>query len=164
MADVDGIYGINVKKASGEEKSLGDYKGNVLFIVNVASECGFTPQYEQLEELHETYKDRGFHVLAFPSNDFGGQEPGSIEQIQNFCETNYGVEFEVFDKVHAKGNEQHPLYTWLTTKTGPDNEIDWNFEKFLISRSGEILGSFKSKVEPTDPQIKQLIEQGLEQK
>ncbi|SDI49091.1 glutathione peroxidase [Natribacillus halophilus] len=163
MSSDSGLFRMNVKKANGEEISLGDYQGNVLLIVNVASECGFTPQYEQLEDIYEEYRDRGFEVLAFPSNDFGGQEPGSNEDIAAFCEENYGVEFEVFDKVHARGQAQHPLYQWLLDKSNPGGQIDWNFEKFIISRNGEILGSFKSATRPDDPQIKQMIERGLEQ-
>ncbi|WP_100400467.1 glutathione peroxidase [Bacillus sp. FJAT-44742] len=157
------LYTIDVKRADGTEKSLAEYKGDVLLIVNVASECGYTPQYEQLEEIYQQYHKKGFHVLGFPSNDFGGQEPGNIDQIQNFCQSNYGVSFEVFDKVHAKGGNKHPLYEWLIDKTDPDGGIDWNFEKFVISRDGEILGSFKSDVKPNDPQITGMIEAGLEQ-
>lgn len=163
MGNVSGLYGITVKTADGEDKRLDEYKGDVLLIVNVASQCGFTPQYKQLEEVYETYRDRGFHVLAFPSNDFGGQEPGTNEEIQSFCQHEYGVQFEIFDKVHARGEVVHPLYEWLIDKTDPDGGIEWNFEKFIISRQGEILGSFKSSTKPDDPQITQMIEKALEQ-
>ncbi|MFB5663275.1 glutathione peroxidase [Alteribacillus sp. HJP-4] len=158
------LYDMKVKTAEGKDKYLASYKGKVLLIVNVASECGFTPQYEQLQEIYERFQDRGFEVLGFPSNDFGGQEPGTTEEITEFCETNYGVTFDIFDKVHAKGPERHPLYEYLIDKTDPAGNVDWNFEKFIISRQGEVLASFKSDVKPDDPQIIDVIEAGLEQK
>ncbi|MDZ5782545.1 glutathione peroxidase [Marinococcus luteus] len=157
------IYNIEAVHADGTEKTLHEYRGEVLLIVNTASECGFTPQYEELEELYQRYKNQGFQVLGFPSNDFGGQEPDTIENITEFCETNYGVSFDIFDKVHAKGNEKHPLFDWLLEQTSPEREIEWNFEKFLVSRYGEVLGSFKSSTKPTDPQITSMIETSLQQ-
>jgi glutathione peroxidase len=147
------IYEIEVANAKGEPKTLAEYKGKALLIVNVASKCGFTPQYEGLEELNEAYKAKGLLVLGFPSNDFGGQEPGTLAEIQEFCKLNYGVTFELFDKVHAKGEEVHPLYTWLTSQSEPQEEVKWNFEKFLISKDGELLGRYPSNIAPDDTDL-----------
>ncbi len=156
------IHDIEVTAANGEKKRLDAYKGDVLLIVNVASRCGFTPQYEGLEALYRKYKDRGFRILAFPSNDFGAQEPGTIEEIQQFCRTNYGVTFELFDKVHAIGEAKHPLYVWLTEHADPQGEVQWNFEKFLISRDGRIAARFPSKVAPDDSGLIGKIEEALQ--
>jgi len=153
------IQNITVSKADGSPQSLADYAGKVLLIVNVASHCGYTPQYPGLEKLHEQYKDQGLLVLGFPCNDFGAQEPGTNAEIQTFCTTNYGVTFELLDKVHAKGTEQHPLYAWLTAT--PQSEVKWNFEKFLISKQGEIVEQFRSGVSPEAPELIAAIEQEL---
>jgi glutathione peroxidase len=147
------IYEIGITNAKGEQKTLEDYKGKVLLIVNVASKCGFTPQYEGLEALNEAYKDKGLRILGFPSNDFGGQEPGTMEEIEEFCKLNYGVTFDLFEKLHAKGEEIHPLYAWLTSQTEPQGEVQWNFEKFLISKEGQPLQRYNSKVTPDDPDL-----------
>ncbi|TAD76460.1 MAG: glutathione peroxidase [Oscillatoriales cyanobacterium] len=152
---------IRVKTIDGQEQSLSQYQGNVLLIVNVASYCGYTPQYQGLQELHEQYRDRGFKILAFPCNDFGAQEPGTNEQIKTFCSTRYNVSFELFDKVHAKGSEQHPLYQWLTTHATPTGDVSWNFEKFLIGKQGEIVGRFPSRVAPNDAELLGAIDQAL---
>ncbi|MDB5053120.1 MAG: glutathione peroxidase [Bacilli bacterium] len=155
------IYNIDVVNAKGELKTLQDYQGKPLLIVNVASKCGFTPQYEGLEALNETYKDKGLQILGFPSNDFGGQEPGTMEEIEQFCKLNYGVTFSLFDKVHAIGDDIHPLYDWLTSQSGPKEDVKWNFEKFLISKDGEVIGRYSSKVAPNDAELLQAIEKAL---
>jgi len=129
--------------------------------VNVASKCGFTPQYAGLEALNQSYKDKGLAILGFPSNDFGGQEPGTMKEIEEFCKLNYGVTFELFEKVHAKGEEIHPLYAWLTHHSEPQGEVKWNFEKFLISKDGETLGRYSSKITPQDIDLQQDIDKAL---
>ncbi|MGG6292981.1 glutathione peroxidase [Leptolyngbya sp. AN02str] len=154
------VSDISVNTITGEPKSLSDYKGNVLLIVNVASYCGYTPQYTGLEQLNQTFGDKGLRVLGFPCNDFGAQEPGTNEEIQQFCSTKYGATFEMFDKVHAKGPEQHPLYQRLTS-TPPAGDVAWNFEKFLISKTGEVVGRFKSSVAPNSPELIAAIEAEL---
>ena len=140
-------------------KSLADYKGNVLLIVNVASECGLTPQYDGLEKLHEKYGPQGLRVVGFPANEFGAQEPGSNDQINEFCRTKYGVKFDMMGKVVVKGDGIDPLFAWLTKETG--GEIKWNFGKFLIGKNGEILKRFEPKVEPLDPEVTGAIETAL---
>jgi glutathione peroxidase len=147
------IYDIAVKTIKGEDKQLNEYVGKVLLIVNVASECGYTPQYEGLEKLNQMYRDAGLRILAFPCNDFGEQEPGSNEEIVQFCTSNYGVTFELFDKVHAKGSQQHPLYARLTNAVEPTGPISWNFEKFLVNKQGEVVARFKSSVKPYSPDL-----------
>jgi glutathione peroxidase len=147
------------KTLAGQDKKLVDYKGNVLLIVNTASECGLTPQYEGLEALNKKYRERGLRVLGFPANEFGAQEPGTEQQIQAFCTKNYGVTFDMFSKVKVKGEGIHPLFAWLTSQTGGD--IKWNFGKFLVGRNGEILARFEPKVEPGSAEITQAIETAL---
>ncbi|HZW37807.1 MAG TPA: glutathione peroxidase [Ignavibacteriaceae bacterium] len=143
------INGIVVKDIDGNDVNLSDYKGKVLLIVNVASKCGYTPQYKGLESLYEKYKDKGFEILAFPCNDFGGQEPGTNEEIKDFCSSNFNVKFKLFDKIKVLGSEKSPLYEVLTNNdvTGK-GEIKWNFEKFLISKDGKIISRYPSNVEP----------------
>jgi glutathione peroxidase len=155
------IYEIETNNAKGEQTTLEPYKGNVLLIVNVASNCGFTSQYEGLEALHEQYKEKGLRILGFPSNDFGGQEPGTMEEIEQFCKLNYGVTFDLFEKLHAKGEDIHPLYAWLTSHSDTDEEVKWNFEKFLISKDGKAIGRYSSKVTPNDPTLLADINQAL---
>lgn len=147
------ISDITVKTINGEEKRLNEYAGKVLLIVNVASMCGYTPQYEGLEKLNQMYQDAGLRILAFPCNDFGEQEPGSNEEIVQFCTSNYDVTFELFDKVHAKGSQQHPLYARLTNAVEPTGPISWNFEKFLVNKLGEVVARFKSSVKPYSPDL-----------
>ncbi len=156
------VSDIKVRTMDGDEKSLADYKGKVLLIVNVASNCGFTPQYDGLENLYEKYKTKGFEILAFPCNDFGGQEPGTIEEIKNFCTTNYHVTFTLFDKVLVLGDSKCPLYTKLT-QAEPSGEVSWNFEKFIIDKKGNVVGRFKSKVKPDDYELTSVIENYLDQ-
>ena len=155
------ISDITVKTMSGEDKQLSEYAGKVLLIVNVASYCGYTSQYKGLEQLNQQYGDRGLRILGFPCNDFGAQEPGTNEEITKFCETKFGVTFELFDKLHAKGSQQHPLYQKLTKSVNPQGDVAWNFEKFLINKQGEIVARFTSSVTPDSPQLSQAIEAEL---
>jgi glutathione peroxidase len=159
---VPNIQGFTVKDMSGKKVDLSDYEGKVLLIVNVASKCGYTPQYAGLEKIYEKYKDKGFEILAFPCNDFGGQEPGTNEEIQQFCTSNYGVTFKLFDKIKVLGDEKEPLYKLLTDNsvTGK-SDIGWNFEKFLISRDGNIVKRYLSKVTPESEELTKDIEAQL---
>jgi glutathione peroxidase len=152
---------IDLKTIDGTNKTIGDYAGSVLLIVNVASYCGYTSQYRGLEALYQKYQGQGFRVLGFPCNDFGNQEPGTNVEIIEFCERNYGVTFDLFDKVHAKGAKQHPLYAELTQTAQPVGDVAWNFEKFLISKTGNVIGRFGSGVSPDSPQLVAAIEQAL---
>jgi glutathione peroxidase len=155
------VSDITVKTIDGKEKPLKDYAGNVLLIVNVASYCGYTPQYKGLEQLSQKYKDQGLRVLGFPCNDFGAQEPGTNDEIQQFCDRTYGVTFELFDKVHAKGADQHPLYKTLTDSVTPAGAVSWNFEKFLIGKNGEVVARYRSGVTPDSPELIDAIEKEL---
>jgi glutathione peroxidase len=152
-----------VKLLDGSDKSLADYRGKALLVVNTASECGFTPQYADLQAVYAKYKDRGLEVLAFPSNDFGGQEPGTPEQIRDFVDSKYSVEFEMFDKVVIKGTDKAPLYKTLTEQTpdGIRGEVEWNFTKFLVDPQGRVVQRFESAVSPSDPRVAAAIEQVL---
>ena len=152
------ISNVSVLTADGNQKSLGDYAGRVLLIVNVASRCGFTKQYAGLQALNEAYSAKGLAVLGFPCNDFGGQEPGSLDEIKSFCSSTYGADFELFEKVHAKGSTTEP-YTTLN-QMEPAGDVEWNFEKFLVSKNGEVIARFKSGVTPDD--LKSAIEAALE--
>jgi glutathione peroxidase len=152
-------HDFSAKTITGHDKSLADYQGKVLLIVNVASECGLTPQYDGLEKLHEKYAEQGLRVVGFPANEFGAQEPGSNEQISAFCKTKYGVNFDMMGKVVVKGDGIHPLFAWLTKETGGD--IKWNFGKFLVGKNGEIVKRFEPKVEPHDPDETSAIEKSL---
>ncbi len=156
----ENVSDTKVKTADGKERSLRDYRGDVLLIVNVASKCGNTPQYAGLERIYEKYKDQGLQVLAFPCNQFGGQEPGTMEEIQNFCTTNYGVKFPLFQKIEVKGPHQAPLYQKLT-RTEPAGDISWNFEKFVVGKDGTVLARFTPKTQPEDPRVVSTIEQAL---
>jgi len=160
---VETVYQYELNTINGENISLSDYEGELLLIVNTASECGFTPQYEGLQELYETYSDQGFKILGFPANNFGGQEPGSDEEIAQFCELNYGVTFPMFSKVSVKGEDQHPLFEYLTTAENPDfkGEISWNFEKFLVDRNGNVVRRFKSKVTPMSGELTDAVTEYL---
>jgi len=153
------VSGVTVRSADGSDRSLGDYAGNVLLIVNVASRCGFTKQYAGLEALNQSYGGQGLKVLGFPCNDFGAQEPGTLDEIKSFCSTTYGASFELFDKVHAKGSTTEP-YTTLN-KTEPAGDVAWNFEKFLVGKDGTVLARFKSGVEPESAELKTAIEAAL---
>jgi glutathione peroxidase len=177
------IYDMNVRQIDGKESSLSAFKGKVLLIVNVASKCGLTPQYEGLEKIYKKYHSQGFEILGFPANEFLAQEPGTNAEIQQFCQLNYGVTFPMFQKIVAKGPGQHPLYSYLTQQKpvaqkepGSDFEGDlrkhgltrenpsdilWNFEKFLIGKNGEILGRFSPEVTPESALLTQAIESAL---
>lgn len=144
------FYDFRIKSLSGEEIDFSRYKGKKVLLVNVASECGYTPQYEDLQKLHEEYGDK-VTVLGFPANNFGGQEPGSNQQIADFCQKNYGVEFQMFSKISVKGADQHPLYEWLREQSG--QEPSWNFSKFLVDENGEVVGFYPSGVNPMDDEI-----------
>jgi glutathione peroxidase len=155
------IYGFTVNDIDGNPVSLADYKGKVVLIVNTASNCGFTSQYKPLEELYQKYKDKGFVVLAFPANNFMGQEPGSNEEIKNFCTINYKTTFPLFSKISVKGADIHPLYAFLTGAEEFKGDIGWNFNKFLISRDGKIVARFSSPVNPMSEEITKAVEQQL---
>lgn len=158
----ENILGLTVKDINGKDVKLSDYKGKVLLIVNVASKCGYTKQYAGLEAVYEKYKAQGFEILAFPCNDFGGQEPGTNEEIQEFCSSTYNVKFKLFDKVKVLGEEQTPLYTRLiNSKNVEQGNVKWNFEKFLISKDGNIVSRFRSKVTPESEELTKAIESEL---
>jgi len=158
-----GIYDFKVKAMTGEEKSLGDYRGQVLLIVNTASHCGFTPQYAGLEKLYERYKARGFAILAFPANDFLSQEPGSNGTIKQFCELTYKTSFPLFSKISVRGAQKAPLYRYLTAVSGFSGEITWNFNKFLVDRKGRVIARFDSKIDPMDPALEEDVLRALAQ-
>ena len=177
------IYDVPVKKITGDDASLAEFKGKVLLVVNVASKCGLTPQYEGLENLYERYKGQGLVIAGFPANNFKSQEPGSNEEIQSFCTTNYGVKFPMFSKISVAGDDKHPLYSLLTTaqpqaisvsevpfreklkgygiETNADPEVLWNFEKFLVNRQGEVVKRFSPDTLPDAPELIAAIEAEL---
>lgn len=149
-----------VKNIDGGEVSLKDYRGKAMLIVNVASNCGYTPQYKGLQSLHEKYKDKGLVVMGFPSNDFGGQEPGTESEIKNFCESRFDVSFPMFSKVKVKGDAKADLYKTLTAETGGD-EVKWNFTKFLVGKDGRVIKRFASGVEPESDELVAAVEAAL---
>jgi glutathione peroxidase len=176
------IQSIPVKTIKGEDTSLAAFDGNVLLVVNVASQCGLTPQYEALESVYENYKDRGFAVLGFPANNFGAQEPGTDSEIEQFCSTKFSVKFPMFSKISVVGDDQHPLYAELTKAApraegepdefreklqgyglNPNNDPDilWNFEKFLVDRNGNVVKRFAPTMTPDDPAVISAIESAL---
>lgn len=156
------IYQIPLKDIDNQPVALEKYRGKVLLIVNVASKCGNTPQYSVLESVYQKYHDRGLVVLGFPCNDFGAQEPGSLEDIKQFCSRTYSVTFPMFEKVHVKGAGQHPLFARLTGKESPfPGDIKWNFGKFLIGRGGQVLARFEPATAPDAPEVIQAIEKAL---
>jgi glutathione peroxidase len=156
------IYDIKLKDIDGKDTSLSAYKGKVLLIVNVASHCGYTKQYAALEAIHQKYKDQGFTVLGFPCNQFGGQEPGTNEEIKQFCSSKYSVTFPLFDKIEVNGANRHPLYMELAGKDSPfAGDIKWNFSKFLVGKDGKIVKRFDSKVTPDSEEVTKAIEAAL---
>ncbi len=179
----DALYDIPIRRIDGSDASLGDYKGKVMLIVNVASKCGLTPQYADLEKIYEEDRDRGLVVLGFPANEFAGQEPGTNGEIQQFCQSKFGVQFPMFEKIVVKGEGQHPLYRQLIQEypraiakaqsalrktldshgLGPKNDTDimWNFEKFLVNREGKVVARFAPDFNPQDPEVKGAIEAEL---
>lgn len=156
-----GIYDLSAKTIEGVNKSFKDYQGKVLLIVNTASECGFTPQFEGLQDLYDKYHEQGFEVLGFPCNQFKNQDPGTDEVIFSFCEDNYGVSFQMFSKVEVKGENAHPLFTYLTKEAKGmfTGQIKWNFTKFLVNKQGEVIDRFAPKTEPV--KLEEDIEKAL---
>ena len=158
------LYDIPISTLDGTPSSLASYQGKTLLLVNVASKCGLTPQYEGLEKLQKTYGDKGFSVLGFPCNQFAGQEPGSAEEIVEFCSTNYGVSFPLFEKIDVNGEARHPLYEELTKAEdaeGNAGDITWNFEKFLVSPVGEVVARFRPRTDPEDAVVVDAITANL---
>jgi glutathione peroxidase len=153
------VHEFTLNSIDGKSAPLAAYQGKVVLIVNVASRCGFTPQYAGLEALYEKYKDRGFAILGFPANNFGGQEPGTNEEIKTFCSTKYSVTFPMYSKISVKGDDQAPLYQFLTAATG--SEIQWNFTKFLVDKNGKVVARFEPKVTPESPEVAEAIEKAL---
>tara|TARA_Y100001968_G_scaffold211892_1_gene195024 strand:- start:278 stop:868 length:591 start_codon:yes stop_codon:yes gene_type:complete len=154
------FYDLEAKSIDGNLIKMSDFKDKNILIVNVASKCGYTPQYKGLQELYKTYKDK-LHILAFPSNDFLGQEPGSNKEIKNFCEVNFGVQFDIFEKISVKGSEVHPIYKWLSSKElngWNDQGPIWNFNKYLIDKEGKLVGFWGSSIEPQSKDIINLID------
>lgn len=161
---IPSFYTISLKTIQGKDISMSEFKGKTLLIVNVASKCGFTSQYKDLETLYQKYQKKGFVILGFPCNNFLWQEPGSNEEIQKFCQTNYQISFPLFSKIDVKGKKQHPLYQYLTSKkSNPEfsGNIKWNFTKFLISKEGKIINRFDSSTNPLDPKVIESIEKIL---
>jgi len=158
-----GLYSFTLNSIDGKPAPLADYKGKVVLIVNVASRCGFTPQYSALESIYEKYKDRGFVILGFPANNFGAQEPGTNAEIKTFCSRKYNVSFPMFAKISVKGADQVPLYTYLTqeTETGIAGDIKWNFTKFLVDRNGKVIQRFEPEVTPDSKEVTEAIEMQL---
>jgi glutathione peroxidase len=158
------IYDIPVKTLDGEDSSLGALAGKTLLVVNVASKCGLTPQYTALESLHERLAPRGFSVVGFPCNQFGGQEPGTTEEIAEFCSTSYGVTFPMFEKIEVNGGDRHPIYSELTAvpdAAGEAGDVQWNFEKFLLRPDGTVAARFRPRTVPDDPEVLAAIEENL---
>ena len=154
------VQSTTVIRADGSTKNLGEYSGDVLLIVNVASFCGNTAQYEDLQKLHEIYSKKGLKILAFPCNDFGNQEPNSLSEIKEFCSSKFGVKFEILEKVHAKGNTTEP-YTTLNNAE-PKGDVEWNFEKFLVGKDSKVIARFKPSVKPFDENLIAAIEVALD--
>jgi glutathione peroxidase len=158
------LYDIPIHTLQGADTSLAQFQGKALLLVNVASKCGLTPQYEGLERLQKEFADRGFSVVGFPCNQFMGQEPGTAEEIEQFCSTTYGVSFPLMEKIDVNGDDRHPIYAELTEKAdaeGQAGDITWNFEKFLVSATGDVVARYRPQVEPEDPTIVRDIEAQL---
>ena len=161
------VLDFTMRDIDGKDVKLNKYKGNVLLVVNTASKCGYTPQYEGLENIYKKYNAQGFYVLGFPANNFGGQEPGTNEEIKEFCTLKYKTTFPMFAKISVKGEDQHPLYNFLTNpKTNPEfaGDIKWNFNKFLVDRTGKVVARFDSKATPESETVTQAIEKYLAEK
>ena len=163
MANSSPLYGFTMKTIDGKERSLAEYKGKVLLLVNVASECGYTPQYKDLEEVYRKYGKSGFVVLGFPANNFGAQEPGTDEEIKEFCSLTYDVTFDMFSKISVKGDDQHPLYKYLTTQSPVPGEVKWNFQKYLVDRKGTVVAMIPTRTKPTNADVISKIETLLAQ-
>jgi glutathione peroxidase len=165
MFGASSVYDFNLPSIDGKDNPLSMYKGKVLLIVNVASKCGFTPQYKDLEAVYEKYKDQGLVVAGFPANNFGGQEPGTNEEIKQFCSRTYNVAFPIYAKVSVKGDDKTPLYQYLTDKTAnptTGGEIKWNFTKFLVGKDGKVIARFEPMVKPDAPEVIKAIEAALQ--
>ncbi|MEZ6122875.1 MAG: glutathione peroxidase [Planctomycetaceae bacterium] len=165
MADdakpVTSVHDLEVKTLEGESVKLDTYKGKVLLIVNVASECGATPQYKPLQALSDKYADQGLVVMGFPCNQFGSQEPGSASEIRQFCTREYSVKFPMFTKIDVNGSDQSPLYEYLKSAASDHSNIGWNFEKFLVGKDGKVIARFKTRTQPDSPEVIKLIEEAL---
>ncbi len=159
LSGASGAYDFTLNSIDGKATPLAGFKGKVTLIVNVASQCGFTPQYAGLEALYEKYRDHGFVIAGFPANNFGGQEPGTNEEIKQFCNRNYSVKFPMFAKISVKGADKAPLYQYLTDTMGGD--VQWNFTKFLVDKNGKVIKRFDSSVEPDSPELVSAIEAAL---
>jgi glutathione peroxidase len=159
------VLSFTMNRLDGKTQNLADYRGKVVLMVNVASKCGYTPQYEGLQKLYETYKDQGLVILGFPANNFRSQEPGTDKEIAEFCTQNYGVQFPMFSKISVKGADQHPLYKKLTSRPAPiGGEVKWNFQKYLVDRSGHVVVEFDSPVKPMGEKLTSKIEELLKKK
>jgi len=164
MFAASSVYDFNLTSIDGKPAPLSSYKGKVVLLVNVASKCGYTPQYTGLESLYEKYKDRGFVIVGVPANNFGGQEPGTNEEIKTFCTRNYNVSFPMMSKVSVKGDDKTPLYAWLTdsgTNPTTGGDVKWNFTKFLVGKDGRVIARFEPKVTPDSAEVTSAIEQAL---
>lgn len=159
-----GLYDFTLNSIDGKPTPLANYKGKVIMIVNVASQCGYTPQYSALESIYEKYKDKGFVIIGFPANNFGAQEPGTNEEIKTFCTRKYSVTFPMYAKISVKGDDQAPLYSYLTkqTGTGIGGDIKWNFTKFLVDRNGNVVQRFEPAVTPDSKEVTGAIEKQLQ--
>jgi glutathione peroxidase len=160
-AKTTSLYDFTMDDIDGQPVNLGTYKGKVLLLVNTASLCGNTPQYTDLERVYEQYHDQGFEVLAFPANNFGQQEPGTNAEIKGFCLTKYSVSFPLFSKISVKGSDKHPLYQYLTEQSPFPGEVEWNFQKYLVDRSGRVVGRFHHRTKPASPEVVTEIERVL---
>ena len=159
-----GVYSFTLNSIDGKPAPIADYKGKVVLLVNVASECGYTPQYSALEATYEKYKDQGFVILGFPANNFGAQEPGTNEEIKTFCSRKYNVTFPMYAKISVKGSDKAPLYSYLTEQTGAgiNGEIKWNFTKFLVDRNGNVVQRFEPAVTPDSKDVTTAVEKLLQ--
>ncbi|MDP9132135.1 MAG: glutathione peroxidase [Nitrospirota bacterium] len=155
------VYDFTLNDIDGKPVSLSQFKGKVIMLVNTASFCGNTPQYTDLEQMYETYKDKGFEILAFPANNFGQQEPGSNEEIKGFCLTKYSVGFPLFSKISVKGGDKHPLYQYLTEKSPFPGEVEWNFQKYLVDRSGNVVARYHHRTKPLADEVVKDVERFL---
>ena len=163
MSAASALYNFKVSSIDNQPVSLGGYQGKVLLVVNVASQCGYTPQYASLEALYEKYKDKGLVVMGFPANNFGSQEPGTNEEIKTFCSRKYSVKFPMFSKVSVQGGDTAPLYQYLTKSANPSiaGDIKWNFTKFLVDRQGNVVARFEPNITPESPEVTAAIEKAL---
>jgi glutathione peroxidase len=156
-----GVHAFTLDLIEGTPKKLADYRGKALLVVNTASRCGYTKQYAPLEQLYQKYRSRGFEVLAFPANDFLGQEPGTNEEIRAFCTSTYRTTFPLFEKISVKGRDIHPLFRYLTTRPGLEGDVTWNFNKFLVDPTGKVVARFGTRVDPMSDEVAKEVEKAL---